>query len=60
MSYIVVTRNPHTKRLVVITETDHRDNDLISEFPDDDAARAMAEKQVVCRAWGYDVLEVAL
>jgi len=60
MSYIVVTRNPSNKRLIVITNTDDRENDLIAEFPDEAAAHEMAVKQIVCSAWGYDVLEVVI
>lgn len=55
MSYILVTRNPTTKRLVVVTG---EDDYSVAEFDTEGEARAVAMAVPVCEAWGYEALEV--
>ena len=55
MGFILVSRNPRTKLLVVITEDD---NDAPAEFETESEANAVAMAVPVCEAWGYQVLEV--
>lgn len=56
VTFIVVTRNPLNKKVVVITKGD--DDDLVAEYATEDEAIEMADQQVLCRAWGYRILEV--
>lgn len=58
MSYILVTRNPRSKRLVIIT--DDPGTDIPTEFKTHVEAEACAAGQKICTAWGYEVLEVKL
>jgi hypothetical protein len=56
MSYIIVTRNPHTRRLVVVTG---EDAETIAEFETESDANAVAMAVPICEAWGYEAVEVA-
>jgi hypothetical protein len=59
ITYIIVTRNPTSKRLVVIEEAaDTGDCAVISEFDTEDEAYLHAEAIPICRAWGAEVLPV--
>ena len=55
MGYVLFTRNPATKKLIAIVENDDGD---ISEFKTEDEAEAAANDTTVCKAWGYQVIEV--
>lgn len=55
MGYIVVTRNPKNRKLIVVRDTDTEDPE---EFETEDAAATAADGMMVCRAWGYQVLEI--
>lgn len=56
MSFIIVTRNPRNKKLVVITDGDELDD--FAEFGSESDASAVASAIPVCVAWGYDVIEI--
>ncbi len=56
MPYILVTRNPRTKKLIPILG---EDNETIAEFETEGDANAVAMAVPVCEAWGYEALEVS-
>jgi anti-anti-sigma regulatory factor len=56
MGYIIVSRNPRTQRLIVITG---EDEDQVAEFGTESEASAVAMAVPVCEAWGYEVVEVS-
>jgi hypothetical protein len=49
--FIVVTRNPSSKKLVILVDED--DNPV--EFDMEDAASEAADDNACCRAWGADI-----
>jgi hypothetical protein len=55
MSFILTTRNPRSKKLVIISENDDGDP---AEFKTESEALAAAAETTVCKAWGYDVIEI--
>lgn len=55
MSYVILTRNPRTRELIAIVGSD---DDGIAEFRTEKEAAETAAKTTVCKAWGYDVIEV--
>jgi hypothetical protein len=55
MGYILVTRNPSSKRLVIITSDDDK---TIAEFVTESEANAVAMAIPVCEAWGYQAVEI--
>lgn len=57
-SYIIVTRNPGTKKLMVIEEADGEDKSCVSEFETEDEAYEHASTIPICRAWGAEILPV--
>ena len=57
-TYIIVTRNPTSNKLMVIEEAAGEDNSCISEFETEDAAYDHASTIPVCRAWGAEILPV--
>jgi Mg-chelatase subunit ChlD len=54
MSYIVVSRNPRTNKLVIVTDGD---DNVPAEFGTEDEAAEAASNTTICKAWGYDVIE---
>jgi len=54
VTYIVVSRNPNSKRLVIISD----DDDTILEFNSEDEAYAAAKKVACCRAWGAECVPI--
>jgi hypothetical protein len=54
MSYIVVMRNPTTKKPLAVTDDDGE----IADFETEDAAVSAAARVRVCEAWGYQVVEI--
>jgi hypothetical protein len=55
MNYIIVTRNPTTKKLAIITDGE---SDVPAEFEDEREAMDAADETPICKAWGYEILEV--
>jgi hypothetical protein len=55
LRYIVLIRNPSNKALDVIMAADE---DRIVEFETEDAAEQWAAESKICRAWGYQVVQV--
>lgn len=55
MSYIIVTRNPRVKKLVIVTDGD---DNVPAEFKTEREAAEAASNTTICKAWGYDILEV--
>lgn len=56
-AFIIVTRNPHDGRVVIITDSDD-DADGAAQFSTEQEAEAAAEKTIVCKAWGCQIIEV--
>lgn len=56
-TWIIVTRNPHNNRLLIIGESGE---DSPQEFSSEGDANQAAETVTACRAWGYEALEVNL
>jgi hypothetical protein len=55
MGWIIVTRNPRSKKLVII----HNDElDDFVEFGTESEANAVAMAIPVCEAWGFEAVEV--
>ena len=61
MSYIIVTRNPRSKQLVVILNGNIDDNDAIpEEFETMVDAEKTASDIPMCRAWGFEILRITM
>jgi len=56
MGYILVSRNPRTKKLVVVTG---EDEETAAEFETESDANAVALAVPICTAWGFQAIEVA-
>lgn len=56
MSFIILTRNPKTRRLLIIT--DESGSDAPKEFETEDAAIDTAITIKACAAWGFKIAEV--
>lgn len=54
MSYIIVIRNPRTKKLLAIEDAD----DNVEEFSTEMEAKRVADGAQICQAWGYEIVEV--
>ncbi len=54
ISYIIVCRNPRSKKLVVV----HDGEEHPAEFDSEDAAYAAAANTTICRAWGAEIVPV--
>ncbi len=54
MGWIVVARNPGTKRLIVMKSDEHQ----VAEFETDQEARDAADAIHVFRAWDYQIVEI--
>lgn len=57
MSFIIVTRNPGTRKLISITDSGSSD-DILAEYQTKEEAEKAAKYVPACVAWGYDILEV--
>lgn len=55
MTYILIVRNPRSKKLVPVLA---EDNETIAEFETEGDAAAVAMAVPICEAWGYQTLEV--
>lgn len=56
MTYILLSRNPRVNKLVIVT--DGEDN-LPAEFESEEEAIDAAHNTTICKAWGYQVVEVS-
>lgn len=56
MGFIVLTRNPSNGAMIAITDSDI--NDKLAEFATEAEASDAAANVPVCRAWGYQIIEV--
>lgn len=56
MGFIIVARNPRNRKLIVVTEG--AEHDAVTELSTEGEAHKVAKYVVVCKAWGYQVLEV--
>ena len=52
ISYIIATRNPTNKKLIII---ENDDGDVV-EFSTEDEAFEASKKTTVCKAWGAEIL----
>lgn len=52
--YIIVTRNPRSGRLIVVSDADGDP----AQFKTEDDAHEAAKHTVITRAWGYKVISV--
>lgn len=58
MTFIITTRNPKTKRLVAIVADEEDSAWTIAEFETEETAAEAASNTTLCKAWGYEVVEV--
>lgn len=58
MGWIVVTRNPRSQKLVILTFGDELDD--FAEFSTEGDANAIATTSPLCAAWGYEAVEITL
>lgn len=54
MSYIIVTRNPRSGKVIVIDDG----TENVAEYATEDEADAAKTNIPVCRAWGCQTIEV--
>jgi hypothetical protein len=54
-SYIIAIRNPRTNKLVLVTN----DDETVCEFESERDAMIAADNTSICKAWGYEVIEVS-
>ena len=52
ISYIIATRNPTNKKLIII---ENDDGDVV-EFSTEDEAFEASKNTTVCKAWGAEIL----
>jgi len=55
VSFILLTRNPRSKKLIAIVDDD---GETVAEFKSESEALDAAGNTMACKAWGYDVIEV--
>ena len=55
MTYIILTRDPRTKKLLAI---DNPDQETVAEFPSEEMARDAAGTVPICRAWGFRIIDL--
>ena len=53
MSYVIITRNPTSGKLLAIME-----DDAVAEFELSNEAQQVADEVPICQAWGYSIVEV--
>lgn len=59
MSCIIIVRNPQNQKLIAIENGETAGaGDVLAEWDTEDEAHEAAKTIPVCRAWGYDVLEL--
>lgn len=57
MTYILLSRNPRSNKLVIVTENEEEDN-VPAEFESMTDAIEAAHNTTICKAWGYRIAEV--
>ncbi len=55
MNYIILVRNPHNKRVLCIA-----DDDAPTMFDTEEEAEDCAKDQALCRAFGYQIVELEI
>lgn len=60
MGYVIVSRNPNNKRLIAIVDGADPESldDRIAEFETEQEAIDAADNTTICKAWGYQVVEI--
>lgn len=58
MTFILATRNPHNGKLLIVAEADDSYPDLPAEFETEEKAIEAAANTTICKAWGYQIVEV--
>jgi len=58
VSYIIVCRNPATKKLVMVTDNSDDDPTQPAEFETEEKAYDAAQAIACCRAWGAEIVPV--
>jgi len=58
ISYIIVTRNPTSKKLIVIEDGTVTGSSSIAEFSTEEKAYEVAYFSSICRAWGCEIIPV--
>lgn len=58
VTYIIVMRNPASKKLAVIVNGEENDAQDVAEFATEDAAYECANGIAVCRSWGFEIVPV--
>lgn len=56
MGFVILTRNPTSRKLIAIIDSD--DEYAVAEFKTESDAIKAAHNTTVCKAWGYKILEV--
>lgn len=56
MSYIIIIKNPRTKKHLVIREDE--ESDYVMEYETEDEALDATRKMPICNAWSYDIIEI--
>jgi len=55
MGYIILSRNPRTGKLVIVTDGD---DNVQAECETEEEAIESAHNTTICKAWGYEIVEV--
>jgi hypothetical protein len=55
MSHVIFTRNPRSRGLFIMLASD---GDNVMEYATEKEATEFAESRPVCKAWGYQIVEV--
>lgn len=58
MGYVIITRNPRSKQAIAIVEGDNGYDEHMAEFETEEAANEAAAHTTVCKAWGYQIIEI--
>lgn len=58
MGYLIVTRNPRTKQAIAIMDGTSEYDERLAEFDTEEAANEAAANTTVCKAWGYQIVEI--
>lgn len=62
MGYIIIGRNPNSKRLIVVEKEDAARPDVqeIAEYDTEGEAEKVAQRMPIFKVWPYQVVEVEL
>ena len=58
MNFMIVTRNPNGKGLLTIMTGE--DCEEIAQYETEGEAIEAAENQILCEAWGYQIVELEI